>query len=71
MVVLYRKDDCWILSRGVYVFFSIGLLLLFGAIAAVIAVKPWTVSAKLLTQFSKFLAEFSPSDAALCFNNNR
>jgi hypothetical protein len=42
------KDDCWILSRGVYVFFSIGLLLLFGAIAAVIAVKPWTIGVSFL-----------------------
>lgn len=72
MVVLCRKDDCWILSRGVYVFVSIGLLLLIGAITAVIiVVKPWTVSAKLLTQFSKFLAELSPSDTSLCLNNNR
>lgn len=46
-VVLCRKDDCWILSRGVYVFVSIGLLLLFGAISAVIiVVKPWTVCVK-------------------------
>jgi hypothetical protein len=48
VVVLCRKDDCWILSRGVYVFFSIGLLLLFGAIAAVIAVKPWTIGVSFL-----------------------
>lgn len=39
-----RKDDDWILSRGVYIFVSIGLLLLLGAISAVIVViKPWTV----------------------------
>ncbi|ESQ29931.1 hypothetical protein EUTSA_v10011175mg [Eutrema salsugineum] len=43
------KDDCWILSRGVYVFVSIGLLLLFGAIAAVIiVVKPWTIGVSFL-----------------------
>ena len=67
-VVLCRKDDCWILSRGVYVFVSIGLVLLFGAIAAVIIViRPWTVSVKLLTQFSKFLAELHPSDSSFVF----
>ncbi|KAF8398577.1 hypothetical protein HHK36_017508 [Tetracentron sinense] len=38
------KDDDWKLSRGVYVFVGIGLLLLLGAISAVIViVKPWTV----------------------------
>ncbi|KAL0853272.1 hypothetical protein Bca101_058424 [Brassica carinata] len=43
------KDDCWILSRGVYVFVSIGLVLLFGAIAAVIIViKPWTIGVSFL-----------------------
>lgn len=41
---IFRKDDDWILSRGVYIFVTIGLLLLLGAIAAVIVViKPWTV----------------------------
>ena len=40
-----RKDDDWKLSRGVYIFVTIGLLLLLGAISAVIVVvKPWTVS---------------------------
>ncbi|KAK2974456.1 hypothetical protein RJ640_013198 [Escallonia rubra] len=40
----YRKDDNWKLSRGIFVFVTIGLLLLLGAISAVIAiVKPWTV----------------------------
>lgn len=40
-----RKDDCWKLSQGVYIFVSIGLLLLLGAISAVIVVvRPWTVS---------------------------
>lgn len=49
-------------------FVSIGLLLLFGAIAAVIiVVKPWTVSAKLLIQFSKFLAELDPSNTSFLF----
>lgn len=42
---LCRKDDGWKLSRGVYVFVTIGLLLLLAAISAVIVViKPWTVS---------------------------
>jgi len=58
VVVLCRKDDCWILSRGVYVFFSIGLLLLFGAIAAVIAVKPWTVNANCLHNSQSFWLTF-------------
>lgn len=67
-VVLCRKDDCWILSRGVYVFVSIGLLLLFGAISAVIiVVRPWTVSVKLLTQFSMLLPEIYPSDTSFLF----
>ena len=45
LLLLCRKDDGWKLSRGVYVFVSIGLLLLLGAISAVIVViKPWTVS---------------------------
>lgn len=40
-----RKDDNWKLSRGVYVFVSIGLVLMFGAISAVtVTIKPWTVS---------------------------
>lgn len=44
-LLLCRKDDDWKLSRGVYVFVTIGLLLLLGAISAVIVViKPWTVS---------------------------
>lgn len=44
-----RKDDDWKLSRGVYIFVIIGLLLLFGAISAVIVViNPWTVRAILL-----------------------
>ncbi|XP_010552284.1 PREDICTED: calpain-type cysteine protease DEK1 [Tarenaya hassleriana] len=43
------RDDGWILSRGVYVFVSTGLLLLFGAISAVIVViKPWTIGASFL-----------------------
>lgn len=47
--MLKWKDDCWILSRGVYVFVSIGLLLLFGAISAVIiVVKPWTIGVSFL-----------------------
>jgi hypothetical protein len=47
-ISIYRKDDGWKLSRGVYIFVIIGLLLLFGAISALIVViKPWTVSAIL------------------------
>ncbi|OMP09116.1 hypothetical protein COLO4_05794 [Corchorus olitorius] len=45
----YRKDDDWKLSRGVYVFVTIGLLLLLSAISAVIVViKPWTIGAAFL-----------------------
>ncbi|KAL5976765.1 Calpain-type cysteine protease dek1 [Asimina triloba] len=42
---LYKwKDDDWRLSRGVYVFVGIGLLLLLGAISALIAtIRPWTI----------------------------
>ncbi|MBA0582735.1 hypothetical protein Gorai_024869 [Gossypium raimondii] len=41
--LLKWKDDGWKLSRGVYVFVTIGLLLLLAAISAVIVViKPWT-----------------------------
>jgi len=43
---IFRKDDDWKLSRGVYIFVIIGLLLLLGAISAlIVVVKPWTVSA--------------------------
>lgn len=43
-----RKDDDWKLSRGVYIFVIIGLLLLLGAISAlIVVVQPWTVSAIL------------------------
>ncbi|XP_043692215.1 calpain-type cysteine protease DEK1-like [Telopea speciosissima] len=47
---LYKwKDDDWKLSRGVYVFVGIGLLLLLGAISAVIViVKPWTIGVAFL-----------------------
>lgn len=45
-IFICRKDDDWKLSRGVYIFVIIGLLLLLGAISALIVViKPWTVSA--------------------------
>lgn len=45
-ISICRKDDDWKLSRGVYIFVIIGLLLLLGAISALIVViKPWTVSA--------------------------
>lgn len=44
LILFSRKDDDWKLSRGVYIFVTIGLLLLLGAISAVIVVvKPWTV----------------------------
>ncbi|XVF69785.1 hypothetical protein PTKIN_Ptkin11bG0109600 [Pterospermum kingtungense] len=47
--LLKWKDDDWKLSRGVYVFVTIGLLLLLGAISAVIVViKPWTIGAAFL-----------------------
>lgn len=40
----FRKDDNWNLSRGVYIFVTLGLLLLLGAISAVtLVIKPWTV----------------------------
>ncbi|KAL0000054.1 hypothetical protein SO802_019656 [Lithocarpus litseifolius] len=43
------KDDGWRLSRGVYVFVSIGLLLLLGAISAVtVVVKPWSIGVAFL-----------------------
>ncbi|GLT39413.1 hypothetical protein SLA2020_136050 [Shorea laevis] len=47
--LLKWKDDDWRLSRGVYVFVIIGLLLLLCAISAVIVViKPWTIGAAFL-----------------------
>lgn len=47
--LLKWKDDYWKLSRGSYVFISIGLLLLLGAISAItIIVKPWTIGAAFL-----------------------
>ncbi|KAA8549688.1 hypothetical protein F0562_001294 [Nyssa sinensis] len=47
--LLKWKDDNWRLSRGVYVFVIIGLLLLLGAISAVIViVNPWTIGAAFL-----------------------
>ncbi|KAI9194919.1 hypothetical protein LWI28_010135 [Acer negundo] len=47
--LLKWKDDDWKFSRGVYVFISIGLLLLLGAISAVIVViKPWTIGVAFL-----------------------
>ncbi|TYI34796.1 hypothetical protein ES332_A03G034500v1 [Gossypium tomentosum] len=47
--LLKWKDDGWKLSRGVYVFVTIGLLLLLAAISAVIVViKPWTIGAAFL-----------------------
>jgi len=45
-IFIFRKDDDWKLSRGVYIFVIIGLVLLLGAISAlIVVVKPWTVSA--------------------------
>ncbi|XP_047318032.1 calpain-type cysteine protease DEK1-like isoform X2 [Impatiens glandulifera] len=47
--LLKWKDDNWKLSRGVYVFVTVGILLLLGAISAVIViVEPWTVGAAFL-----------------------
>lgn len=47
---LYKwKDEGWQLSRGVYAFLGFGLLLLLGAISAVIAtIHPWMVGAAFL-----------------------
>uniref|UniRef100_A0A7N1A3N3 Protein DEFECTIVE KERNEL 1 n=1 Tax=Kalanchoe fedtschenkoi TaxID=63787 RepID=A0A7N1A3N3_KALFE len=47
---LYKwKDDDWRLSRGVYIFVSIGVLLLLGAISAVISiVEPWRIGVAFL-----------------------
>ncbi|CAA2986457.1 calpain-type cysteine protease DEK1 [Olea europaea subsp. europaea] len=47
--LLKWKDDNWKLSRGAYVFIIIGLLLLFGAISAIIVtIQPWTIGAAFL-----------------------
>lgn len=47
---IFRKDDDWKLSRGVFVFVIIGLLLLLGAISAVtVIIIPWTVSGLAIT----------------------
>ncbi|XP_047321349.1 calpain-type cysteine protease DEK1-like [Impatiens glandulifera] len=47
--LLKWKDDNWKLSRGVYMFVAVGVLLLLGAISAVIViVEPWTVGAAFL-----------------------
>ncbi|PON98045.1 Peptidase C2, calpain family [Trema orientale] len=43
------KDDNWNLSRGVYIFVTLGLLLLLGAISAVtVVIKPWTIGVAFL-----------------------
>ncbi|KAL1803034.1 calpain-type cysteine protease DEK1 isoform X1 [Daucus carota subsp. sativus] len=43
------KDDDWKLSRGVFVFVVIGLLLLLGGISAVtVIITPWTIGAAFL-----------------------
>ncbi|XP_027346143.1 calpain-type cysteine protease DEK1 [Abrus precatorius] len=47
--LLKWKDDDWKLSRGVYIFVVIGLLLLLGAISAlIVVVKPWTIGVAFL-----------------------
>ncbi|XP_038724877.1 calpain-type cysteine protease DEK1 isoform X2 [Tripterygium wilfordii] len=47
--LLKWKDDDWKFSRGVYIFIFIGLLLLLGAISAVIVViKPWAIGVAFL-----------------------
>lgn len=57
-----RKDDDWKLSRGVYTFVIIGLLLLLGAISSlIVVVKPWTVSAtQFRVEFNVYLISPSP-----------
>ncbi|GAB2286981.1 Calpain-type cysteine protease dek1 [Dionaea muscipula] len=47
---LYKwKDDNWNLSRGVYIFVTVGFLLLLCAISAVIViVRPWTIGVAFL-----------------------
>ncbi|EFJ08518.1 hypothetical protein SELMODRAFT_236021 [Selaginella moellendorffii] len=47
---LYKwKDEGWHLSKGVYIFVGIGLILLLGAISAVIAtINPWMVGVAFL-----------------------
>ncbi|PHT96888.1 Calpain-type cysteine protease DEK1 [Capsicum chinense] len=43
------KDDNWKLSRGAYMFIIIGVLLLLGAISAIIVtIKPWAIGAAFL-----------------------
>ncbi|BAF09804.1 calpain-type cysteine protease ADL1 isoform X1 [Oryza sativa Japonica Group] len=43
------KDDDWKISRGVYLFVGMGVLLLLGAISAVIVtIRPWTVGVACL-----------------------
>ncbi|XP_027916501.1 calpain-type cysteine protease DEK1 isoform X1 [Vigna unguiculata] len=47
--LLKWKDDDWKLSRGVYIFVIIGLVLLLGAISAlIVVVKPWTIGVAFL-----------------------
>ncbi|XAR62905.1 Calpain-3 [Bertholletia excelsa] len=47
--LLKWKDDNWKLSRGVYIFVTVGVLLLLCAISAVIVIiKPWTIGAAFL-----------------------
>lgn len=47
---LYKwKDDGWRISRGVYLFIGMGMLLLLGAISAIIVtIRPWTVGVACL-----------------------
>uniref|UniRef100_A0ACD5ZI26 Uncharacterized protein n=1 Tax=Avena sativa TaxID=4498 RepID=A0ACD5ZI26_AVESA len=47
---LYKwKDDDWKISRGVYLFVGMGMLLLLGAISAIIVtIRPWTVGVACL-----------------------
>ena len=57
----FRKDDDWKISRGVYLFVGMGMLLLFGAVAAVIVtIRPWTVS--------KFCVTWDISNLAFLYN---
>ncbi|KAL8058113.1 hypothetical protein ABFS82_04G226000 [Erythranthe guttata] len=47
--LLKWRDDNWKLSRGAYIFITIGLVLLLGAISAVtVTIEPWTIGASFL-----------------------
>ena len=63
-----RKDDDWKLSRGVYIFVIFGLLLLLGAISAVIVVvKPWTVSGFFYASLNFLVLKIFVQNLLTCF----